>query len=83
MDGDGVRPGKYVMLVERLAKMGSGGWTGPDKLNNLYNHITEPATTIDVGESSPVKDLKIDLKSQGKPQSRRRPMARLIPASQL
>ena len=66
LEGDGVRPGNYVVLVEHLSKMGSGGWTGPDKLNNLYNHIREPAKTLVVTENSPIKDLRIELEFQGR-----------------
>ena len=67
LDGDGVRPGNYVVLVEQLTRMGSSGWTGPDKLNNLYNHLAEPPATIEVVENKPINDLNLELKFAGIP----------------
>lgn len=67
LDGDGVPPAEYLVLVEHLSKVGSSGWTGPDKLNNLYNHLTAPATMIEVVEGAPVKELELDLKVAGLP----------------
>ncbi|WP_010587955.1 hypothetical protein [Schlesneria paludicola] len=67
LDGDGARPGKYSMLVERLERIGSSGWSGPDQLNNLFNHIEAPAKKIEIAESVPEKDFKVDLEVKGKP----------------
>lgn len=78
MDGDGVPAGNYKVLVEQLNRIGTSGWAGPDKLNNLYNHLTEPATTIEVVEGSPVEALDLDLAVSGKPAKPEPPYTRPI-----
>jgi hypothetical protein len=67
LEGDGVPPGEYRVLVEWLNRIGSGGWSGPDKLNNLYNHLDAPAATVTVVEGTPDADLKLELKTENKP----------------
>ena len=66
LDGDGVRPGTYSMLVERLERIGSSGWGGPDQLNNLFNHLESPAAKIEITDSTPRKDFTVNLEVKGK-----------------
>ena len=61
LTGDGVPPGKYAVIVEQLTKSGSAGWSGPDQLKNRFNHIKEPAATLDVKSGEPQANVKIDL----------------------
>lgn len=76
LDGDGVPPGEYRVLVEWLNRIGSGGWSGPDKLNNLYNHLDAPAATVTVVEGTPVADLKLELKNVNRPAKQAPPYQR-------
>jgi hypothetical protein len=78
LDGDGVPPGKYRLLVEQLERQGSGGWGGTDKLKNRYNHLTDPATTIEIAVGSPVQDLKLDLQVSKKPEKSPPPYPRPV-----
>ena len=59
--GDGVPTGKYAVIVEQLTKSGTAGWSGPDQLKNRFNHVKEPAATLEVKSGEPQKDVKIDL----------------------
>ena len=78
LDGDGVPPGKYRMLVEHLERHGSSGWGSTDKLGNRYNYITDPATTIEVKEGAPAEGLKFDLDISGKPANSPPPYTRPV-----
>jgi len=59
LDGDGVPPGSYLLLVEQLKSVGRGQWIGPDGLKNLYNSLNSPAAKLEVNE--PQEDLLIEL----------------------
>ncbi len=56
-DGDGVKPGKYVLTFAVLRKKGKLGLVGPDRLKNLYN---------DPDENAKVAELNIDHHAPGK-----------------
>lgn len=66
LQGDGVPPDSYRLVVERLTRQGPTMWVGPDKLNNLYNHLNEPAATITVDKNRPQTGLVISLKVEGR-----------------
>jgi len=66
LKGDGVPVGNYRVIVEELTRSVAGGWSGPDKLENRFNHLEEPAATVNVQEGTPQKDLKIALVAEGK-----------------
>jgi hypothetical protein len=78
MDGDGVPPGKYRMLIEQLARQGSSGWGSTDKLENRFNYLTDPVMTIEVAKGAPVEGLKIDLNTSDKPAQPAPPYTRPI-----
>jgi len=59
--GDGVPAGKYAAIVEKMTRVGTSGWSGPDQLQNLFNHVKEPAATLEVKSGEPQTDVKIDL----------------------
>jgi len=61
LDGDGVPPGDYRVLVEKLQKIGSSGWSGPDQLKNLYNHLDTPAATVAVLPGQRINNLAVEL----------------------
>lgn len=61
LSGDGVPPGKYAVIVEQLTRSGTAGWSGPDQLRNRFNHVKEPAATLEVKSGEPQNDVKIDL----------------------
>lgn len=78
LDGDGVPPGKYRLLVEQLDRQGSGGWGNTDRLKNRFNHLSDPATTVAVAEGAPVTDLKLELQTSQKPEQGPPPYPRPI-----
>ena len=61
LSGDGVPPGKYAVIVEQLTRSGTAGWSGPDQLRNRFNHVKEPAATLELKPGEPQNDVKIDL----------------------
>ena len=67
LKGDGVPADSYRVLVEQLTRRGPTMWVGPDRLNNLYNHLDAPATNITVNKERPQKNLLITLKVEGLP----------------
>jgi hypothetical protein len=67
--GDGVAPGKYVLAVVELQYQKKKGYTGGDRLKNLYNdpsqNLKVPDLTID-HQPPGKKDYLIDLKVVGR-----------------
>ncbi len=64
-DGDGVKSGKYRMLVEQLKSSGPSYWKGPDGLGNQYNDLAVPAAHVDVSGNSN-KNMRVELAFAGK-----------------
>ncbi|HET6325550.1 MAG TPA: hypothetical protein VFG04_12805 [Planctomycetaceae bacterium] len=67
--GDGVAPGKYVMVLLSKKFDKKKGYFGPDLLKNLYNDPNENLKVADlkIDHQAPgKKDLTIDLKLAGR-----------------
>jgi hypothetical protein len=57
LNGDGVKPGKYILTFAMLHKEGKRGLDGPDQLKNLYN---------DPDKNGSIPEFSIDHQAPGK-----------------
>jgi hypothetical protein len=68
-NGDGVKPGKYILTFAVLRKKSKTGYVGPDQLKNLYNGPDQNSTAPDfvIDHQAPGKtDYTFNLAIAGK-----------------
>lgn len=69
IEGDGVEPGSYVLMIEWLTKVGSASWGAPDKLLNNFcdplRNQNDPRFIVEVKGDDEIKIPTIEIATAG------------------